>query len=73
MSRGPPFQKGGRHATSHHASDSNSLHGGLFRCDDGSPALNRASGPSSVTAHCGLARPQRLILPSEVYYLHEDC
>ena len=50
------FKRGGRHATSHYASDSNSLHGGLFRCDGGSPALDPAGGPSSVTAPCGLAQ-----------------
>ena len=44
------------HATPHYASYSNSLHGGLFRCDDGSPALDPAGGPSSVTARCGLAQ-----------------
>jgi hypothetical protein len=52
MGRGQPFQKGGRHATSHNASNSSFIYGWFFRLNDGCSTGGFLARPSSAPALC---------------------
>jgi len=52
MGRGQPFEKGGRHATSHNTSNSSSLYDRFFRRNDGGPVSSSLGKPSSFPTRC---------------------